>query len=143
MKLTYSKHASTRLKARMKNKARIRKKLSGTAERPRLAVFRSNKFISAQLIDDVTGNTLAASTSKKIGIDAGKSSRAAAKSVGEEIAKKAIDKKIIIGCHWSIMFINGTYKNLINTVKAAILGTTEKNNVTGVGEPSYTSGAHI
>lgn len=55
----------------------------------------------------------------------------------------AIDKKIIIGCHWSIMFINGTYKNLINTVKAAILGTTEKNNVTGVGEPSYTSGAHI
>jgi large subunit ribosomal protein L18 len=94
VKLTYSKHASTRLKARMKNKARIRKKLSGTAERPRLAVFRSNKFISAQLIDDVTGNTLAASTSKKIGIDAGKSSRAAAKSVGEEIAKKAIDKKI-------------------------------------------------
>ena len=38
---------------------------------------------------------------------------------------------------------NGVYKNLINTVKAAIFGTIEKNNVTVVGDPSYTSGAHI
>ena len=45
--------------AREKRKARIRKKLSGTAERPRLSVFRSLKHIYAQVIDDVTGRTLA------------------------------------------------------------------------------------
>ena len=55
----------------------------------------------------------------------------------------ANDKKIIIICHWSIKLINGTYKNLINTVNAATLGTIAKNKVTDVGEPSYTSGAHI
>lgn len=94
MKLTYSKHASVRLKARMKNKARIRKKISGTAERPRLAVFRSNKFIYAQLIDDVTGKTLAASSSKKVTVDAGTSSQTAAKAVGAEVAKLAQAKSI-------------------------------------------------
>ena len=54
-----------------------------------------------------------------------------------------IDKKIIIICHWSIKFKNGIYKNLIKTVSAAIFGTIVKNKVTVVGEPSYTSGAHI
>ena len=52
-------------------------------------------------------------------------------------------KKINIICHWSIKFINGTYKNLIKTVKAAIFGTIVKKSVTDVGDPSYTSGAHI
>ena len=42
----------------------------------------------------------------------------------------------MIGCHWSIMLKNGTYKNLIKTVKAATLGTIAKNNVTDVGDPS-------
>ena len=56
---------------------------------------------------------------------------------------EAIDKKIMIICHWSIKFKKGTYKNLINTVNAAIFGTIVKNNVTEVGDPSYTSGAHI
>ena len=55
----------------------------------------------------------------------------------------AIDKKINIGCHWSIIFTKGTYKNLINTVRAATFGTIAKNSVTAVGEPSYTSGAHM
>src|SRR5210317_664279 len=56
---------------------------------------------------------------------------------------EAIDKKINMGCHCSIMLTKGTYKNLINTVSAATFGTSAKNNVTAVGEPSYTSGAHI
>ena len=56
---------------------------------------------------------------------------------------EAIDKKIKIVCHSSIKFKKGTYKNLIKTDKAAILGTIVKNNVTEVGDPSYTSGAHI
>ena len=59
------------------------------------------------------------------------------------IQSELIDKKINIGCHCSIMFTKGTYKNLINTVSAATFGTSAKNNVTAVGEPSYTSGAHI
>src|SRR5210317_506618 len=56
---------------------------------------------------------------------------------------EAIDKNTKIICHWSINSKKGTYKNLINTVKAAIFGTIVKNSVTVVGEPSYTSGAHI
>ena len=55
----------------------------------------------------------------------------------------AIDKNTKIICHCSIKFKKGTYKNLIKTDRAAILGTIVKNNVTEVGEPSYTSGAHI
>ena len=56
---------------------------------------------------------------------------------------EAIEINTIIVCHWSIKFINGVNKNLINTVKAAIFGKAAKNNVTEVGEPWYTSGAHI
>ena len=48
----------------------------------------------------------------------------------------SLDKNIIIICQWLNKLINGTYKNLINTVRAATLGTTAKNKVTGVGEPS-------
>ena len=67
--------------------ARVRKKLSGTAERPRLAVFRSLKHISAQVIDDLTGKTLAAASSLKIADKAPKKEIAA--KVGELIAKSA------------------------------------------------------
>ena len=49
---------------------------------------------------------------------------------------EAIDRKIIIICHWSIILKKGTYKNLIKTVNAATLGTTAKNSVTEVGDPS-------
>lgn len=72
---------------RNKIKARIRGKISGTAQRPRLCVFRSNKQIYAQLIDDVAGNTLVSASSK--GIEEGTKSEIAAK-VGENVAKKAI-----------------------------------------------------
>ncbi len=72
---------------RNKIKARIRGKISGTAERPRMSVFRSNKQIYLQLVDDMTGKTLAAASSK--GIEEGTKSEIAAK-VGKAIAEKAL-----------------------------------------------------
>ncbi len=72
---------------RNKIKARIRGKISGTVQRPRMTVFRSNKQIYVQLVDDLKGATLAAASSK--GIAEGTKSEIAAK-VGEAIAAKAI-----------------------------------------------------
>ena len=71
---------------------RVRAKISGTAERPRLAVFRSNKQIVAQLIDDKKGATLASASSLKL--DSKMNSTQKAKQVGQAIAKTAKDKKI-------------------------------------------------
>ncbi len=69
---------------------RIRKTVSGTTERPRLAVFRSNKEIYAQLIDDVNGVTITAASSRDKNIDASKSNKVdAAKLVGKAIAEKS------------------------------------------------------
>ncbi|SMC28679.1 large subunit ribosomal protein L18 [Clostridium acidisoli DSM 12555] len=84
-----------RSKARTRRHIRVRKKVFGTAERPRLAVFRSEKNIYAQIIDDVAGNTLVAASSKDkdFSIKAG-SNKEAAKLVGEMIAKKAAEKGI-------------------------------------------------
>ncbi|MCH2490631.1 MAG: 50S ribosomal protein L18 [Flavobacteriales bacterium] len=69
---------------------RIRKTISGTEQRPRLAVFRSNKEIYAQLIDDVNGKTITAASSRDKDIDASKANKSeAAKLVGKAIAEKA------------------------------------------------------
>lgn len=76
--------------SRIKRHIKIRHKISGTAERPRLAVFRSNRFISAQLIDDVAGKTILSSSDK--GMKAAKVARAEA--VGKAIAEAAKAKKI-------------------------------------------------
>ena len=73
---------------RNKIKARIRGRISGTAERPRLCVFRSNKQIYAQLIDDVAGNTIVAASS--MGLDKQGTKSEIAAQVGENVAKKAI-----------------------------------------------------
>lgn len=73
-------------------KKRVRAKISGTKEMPRLAVFRSSKHIYAQLIDDTTSNTLAACSDTKI--DAKKTKSEKAFAVGEMIAEKAVDLKI-------------------------------------------------
>ncbi len=70
---------------------RIRKTVSGTAERPRLAVFRSNKEIYAQIIDDVNGKTITAASSRDKGIDTSKMTKTeAANLVGKAIAEKAL-----------------------------------------------------
>ncbi|MGR3809844.1 50S ribosomal protein L18 [Jiulongibacter sp. NS-SX5] len=79
-------------KRRQKVKWRIRKRVQGTAERPRLSVFRSNKSIYAQLIDDVNGKTLASSSSKELGFASLGIENS--KKVGEGLAKKAIDNGV-------------------------------------------------
>ena len=76
---------------RNKIKARIRGKISGTAQRPRMTVFRSNKQIYVQLVDDLQGVTLASASSK--GIEEGTKTEIAAK-VGKAIAEKALAKGI-------------------------------------------------
>lgn len=81
-------------KARLKRHARVRNKISGTAERPRLSVFRSEKHIYAQLIDDVKGNTLASASSLEKDFGMKGSDKAAAKEVGKRLAKKAAEKGI-------------------------------------------------
>ena len=81
----------SKIARRNKIKTRIRGKISGTAERPRMSVFRSNKGIYVQIIDDIAGNTLVASSSK--GLEGGTKTEVAAK-VGADIAKKALDKGI-------------------------------------------------
>ena len=84
-----------RNKLRQKKHKSIRKKIAGTAQRPRLSVYRSLKNIFVQIIDDVTGNTLvSASTIEKNAKVENGSNIEAAKKVGESIAKKALDKGI-------------------------------------------------
>ena len=76
---------------------RVRKKLSGTAAKPRLNVFRSNANVYAQIIDDVTGNTLVAASSLDKAVKekfASTGNKEAAKFVGELVAKKALEKGI-------------------------------------------------
>ncbi len=81
----------SKIQRRNKIKTRIRGKISGTAQRPRMTVFRSNKQIYVQLIDDLAGVTLAATSSK--GIEQGTKSEIAAQ-VGQAIAKKALEAGI-------------------------------------------------
>ncbi len=80
---------------RKRKHLRVRKNVSGTTERPRLCVHRSNIHIYAQVIDDTTGTTLAAASSldKDVKLDNG-SNIEAAKEVGKLIAQRAQDKKI-------------------------------------------------
>jgi len=76
---------------RQRIKYTIRKKISGTAQLPRLSVFRSNKDIYAQMIDDVNGNTLASASSRDKDIAAQKGTKTEkSKMVGEAVAKKAV-----------------------------------------------------
>lgn len=70
---------------------RIRSKISGTSEKPRLAVFKSNSNLTAQIIDDVKGETLAYSWTKN---QKGKTLKERAEQAGKEIAEKAKEKKV-------------------------------------------------
>ncbi|SYW04538.1 ribosomal protein L18 [Oenococcus oeni] len=80
-------------KTRQKRHARVRGKISGTAQRPRLSVFRSNSNIYAQVIDDVAGVTLASASTLEKENQGGTKSEQASK-VGQSVAKLAIAKKI-------------------------------------------------
>ena len=79
--------------SRLRRHARVRNKISGTAETPRLCVYRSNKNIEAQIIDDVKGVTLVSSSSMTLKLANGSNVEAAA-AVGKDIAEKAVAKKI-------------------------------------------------
>jgi len=83
-----------KVERRQKLKWRIRKKISGTAECPRLSVFRSNKEIYAQLVDDVNGITIASSNSRNKEIELKGNKVEISKSVGSSIASKAKAKGI-------------------------------------------------
>ena len=89
---------------RLKRHKRVRAKLSGTADRPRLAVYRSNKNISAQIIDDVKGVTLVSASSLEAGFEGIGSNKEAAKKVGLAIAEKALAKGIEV-----VVFDRGGY----------------------------------
>jgi large subunit ribosomal protein L18 len=85
----------TKLERRQKIRYRIRKKVAGTAEKPRLSVFRSNTDIYCQLIDDVNGVTLASASSRDKDIAAQKAPKVEkSKLVGEAIARKAKELNI-------------------------------------------------
>ena len=75
--------------ARKRRHFRVRKKVRGTAERPRVAVFRSNKHIYAQLIDDVSGRTLASASTKEKGLSGSGATVEAAKAVGQRLGERA------------------------------------------------------
>ena len=82
---------SAKRKSRQQRHRRVRKKVVGTAERPRLAVYRSNRYIYAQIIDDFSGRTLASASSRAVD---GSDRTAQAKAVGEKIASAAKDAGI-------------------------------------------------
>lgn len=91
MKLKFRKHTSERKVNRLTKKIRIRKTVKGTDERPRLCVFRSAKHIYAQVINDVSGQTLVSASSLDV---KDKSGKELAKMIGAEVAKKALQKNI-------------------------------------------------
>lgn len=84
----------SRTSVRQRRHVRVRHKVSGTAAKPRLCVFRSNKHIEAQIIDDTKGVTLVSSSSTSLHIKGGNCEAAA--KVGEDLAKKALAKGIEI-----------------------------------------------
>ncbi|MBV8516890.1 MAG: 50S ribosomal protein L18 [Acidobacteria bacterium] len=86
--------ARQRVESRTRIRERVRRKVTGTQERPRLAVFRSLKGIYAQVIDDANGRTIASASSLEKDAGAKGSNAAAAKAVGALIAKKAKDKGV-------------------------------------------------
>jgi large subunit ribosomal protein L18 len=87
----HEKFGSEKTRKRIKRKGTIRKRITGTAERPRLSVFRSAKYVYAQAIDDTTGRVLAAAsdTEEKLGQSvAGKKKKERAREVGKAIGAK-------------------------------------------------------
>jgi large subunit ribosomal protein L18 len=86
-------HAREKLKQRQRRTFRVRKRFHGTAERPRLCVFRSHRHIYAQLINDVDGRTLAAASTAEADVRSGLKyggNRSAAEVVGKVIAERAL-----------------------------------------------------
>ena len=98
-----------KIEKRTKRRIKIRKKISGTAECPRLSVFRSNANMFVQIIDDVQGKTLVSGASKEAKVVKGESEltgkRLTSFELGKLVAKKALEKKID-----QVVFDRGGYK---------------------------------
>ncbi|MBM7417747.1 MULTISPECIES: 50S ribosomal protein L18 [Chryseobacterium] len=82
--------ALSKLEKRIRIKRRVRGKISGSADLPRLSVYKSNKEIYAQLIDDKDGKTLASASSREKGVDANGTKSEVSAAVGKAIAAKAL-----------------------------------------------------
>jgi large subunit ribosomal protein L18 len=97
--------ASTRTEARHRRHFRVRKHVSGTAERPRMAVYRSNRYIYVQLIDDVSGHTLASASSQEKDFRSDPLNEETAAKVGKLVGERAGDAGVT-----SVVFDRGGYK---------------------------------
>ena len=91
-------------KARLKRHRRVRNKISGTAARPRLNVFRSLINIYAQVIDDTTGTTLVSASTVEAGFEGNGGNKEAARKVGQTVAERAVEKGIT-----EVVFDRGGY----------------------------------
>jgi large subunit ribosomal protein L18 len=88
--LKHYKHTSSRVRARLRRQARVRKKVSGTSERPRLVITRSSKHITAQVVDDGVGKTLAYASTMEGDLRSEKGDKTEkAKLVGGRVAERA------------------------------------------------------
>jgi large subunit ribosomal protein L18 len=88
--LRAGKHTQTKVASRLRRQVRGRKKLSGTAERPRLVITRSSKHISAQVVDDLVGKTLASASTMEADVRAADGDKSAkARQVGALVAERA------------------------------------------------------
>jgi large subunit ribosomal protein L18 len=93
--LSKNKHTAQRVRSRLRRQARGRKRVFGTAERPRLVVTRSTKHITVQVVDDLVGNTLVAASTMEADLrsfDGDKTAKA--KKVGELVAERAKEKGV-------------------------------------------------
>lgn len=95
----------TRTEARNKRHRRVRKTIKGTAERPRMAVYRSNRYIYVQLVDDVAGHTVASASSQEKDFRSGALNEETAAKIGELIGDRAKDAGVK-----AVVFDRGGYK---------------------------------
>lgn len=99
------KELSDKLRKRGQRKLHVRKTLSGTPEKPRMTVFKSNKYLYVQVIDDVAGSTLASASSLEVSLKGFKRNVAGAAKLGEEIGKRLKEKSVAV-----VVFDRNGYK---------------------------------
>ena len=99
------KELSDKLRKRVQRKQHVRKTLSGTPEKPRMTVYKSNKYMYVQVIDDVAGNTLASASSLEETLKGYKRNVEGAAKLGEEIGKRLKEKNVAV-----VVFDRNGYK---------------------------------
>jgi len=112
--------SARKITSRRRIQYRIRKKVKGTPERPRLSIFRSNKEIYCQVIDDLNGHTLVAASSREKDVDQSQNKTQMAQQVGKILGDRAMAKKIT-----TVVFDRGGYL-YHGRVKALADGAREK-----------------